>query len=256
MAVYNNICIYGGFNDDRYTMFSLNDEYLIKVGDFKVEINGKEYQVYMINKGYNGQYYRITIDNCNYVSTNVWDGIDEEVKIKEYGTIQEIKKEDICETDIVLDTIDYLPDKISIIEQLKKQMMDDDEKRQRSELYWKNKSIILRLSDGTGEWGYKVLQVKLNNKYIYYWYNSIKFHESLDDYDYVTDSIDHLAHYILDRMKSAKQYETIEQLYTINTKSNDILKVLRKYYKIRKSPYKDDDHYVFRRVKKCVNNEC
>lgn len=269
--------IHGTSHADKFTFFSLNDKYLIKLGDFNVKIKGIEYNILMNNAGNFGHLFRINIDGLDYVSTNVWEGIDDndDVKVKEYGTIVKIDEKDVCENDIVLDDIDYLPEKSKIIEEIKKKIKEDEEKKHMKELFWKNKSIIFNFSDDSDSLCYLVLQVKEENKYMYYWYSDEVFteYEGNEYYDFKTDDMNKLLKFILKKIDELREGENIKGvkerliknsdnkyvlndeyededeeylMYHISNTSDTILNFLKKHFILVKRQFIDNiDNYVF-----------
>lgn len=93
----------------KYIYVMKYNEYLLHLSRFSFEYNNKIYNITLGNRGHYHQCFRFNIDGKNYVCKNVWNGDGDDVRYV-------IKPTDIRESDIILNSIDFIKNKKELIE--------------------------------------------------------------------------------------------------------------------------------------------
>jgi hypothetical protein len=156
--------------------------------DFEFEYDNKLYKIRLGGKGDCGQLHRFNKDGKSYVTDNVWYS---EFNI-DYN-LENIYKDDIKDTDIVLNDLSFIPEskreevKQYFINMINKEKLEELELQKAIETYWRHREVILRFTTDCDRYIYYVVKTEFNDEVYYETYHTHEsilyyFHAIGDDY--------------------------------------------------------------------------
>ena len=135
--------------------------YHIFLTDFSFMHDNKTYNITLGRKGNHGQWYRLSIDNKNYISNNVWQLRDTNLN-PEYQ-IAKIEYNEIRKDDIVINTMDFIQDVNKVIDYYINKINEETKKEQADELakelFWSNKQILMTLMDDGSQYFIYIMKI-------------------------------------------------------------------------------------------------
>lgn len=198
------------------------EKFDVYLTDFTFTHNNINYNINIRRKGFDGQWFRITIDGKSYVSNNVWQVSPKEKK--PYQKITEISYYDINKNDTLLDSLkltQYVKNggkEDDIIKQYIKQIQKKDkeemERKKIKDAFWKDKKVILRLFDDGCQYKFYIVENTKNckdEKFTLVISNDITVH----DMHYMMDDYTHGKHETLDGIISIL-HDKINRFYDGN----------------------------------------
>lgn len=143
-------------------VYNINNTHQIHLSKVSFEHNNKQYNITIGEKGCYGDYYRFIINGKSYVSDNVWLYSSDNTNVIN-SKIYKIKNNEITKKDILIDNIDFITDKDTLIQHYVKcvdiQQRKELELQQAQDEFWKNAKVLLFLYDDGGCYFAYILQI-------------------------------------------------------------------------------------------------